>query len=140
MIVYRIARQEPAPFMVLNDDWYPAATWQNQPGRWMKDNSTIKIISPHNGTFNLSFYAGSFNQKMNLSVYINNKLIGIFSIDPIGPGNSLPTHIVMNITLNKGENILRFQAPQLISELSIADKLQGGQTIRIGFQNITLTQ
>jgi hypothetical protein len=139
LIVYKVEDTVPERFMVIDEGWDALEKWNDGPGRWMSNSSTIKVISPKNEECSLSFETGSLYQERDLYIYANGALIEKYHIDKIGYPDVTPTRIELKIKINVGENAIRFYTPQKGTVPSKIGAWKDDRVLSLTFQNITLT-
>ncbi|MFH0832887.1 MAG: phospholipid carrier-dependent glycosyltransferase [Candidatus Aenigmatarchaeota archaeon] len=84
--------------------WYPKETYNNFSFWWVGDNATMLVYNPDmERTARFEFLIGSLNKKRELELYLNNDLIGTYTINSVWYGNSVLTK---DIKLKAGENTL----------------------------------
>ena len=139
LIVYKVDDTVPERFMILDEGWNALENWNDGPGRWMSNSSTIKVISPKKEECSLSFETGSLYQERDLYIYANGALIEKYHIDKIGYPDVTPTRIELKIAINEGENAIRFYTPQKGTVPSKIGAWKDDRVLSLTFQNITLT-
>jgi hypothetical protein len=107
-IVYWVEDGPYQEFLLISDGWNALEQWKDGPGRWMRKDARITIISPEDRDYLLSFEVGSLWKNRDLSVYINNELVQKFLINTTGNRDITPDNINILIHANKGENLVKF--------------------------------
>ena len=133
LMVYHVKKEPIKSFMILKDNWYSREEWNGVPTRWISNNATLLIYSDEKVNKNLSLRILSDSKPKNIKIYFEN-----YSFE-----GTIPTHfadIKIPLTLEKGENIIRFSTPDEF--LSPAKGISGNQDTRkpsFAIQNITIS-
>ena len=132
MVVYKVKKDNLAPFMMLGNNWHEVEIWQGSPFRLMSNNATIQIINPTNETMEaeLKFVVTSIYQPRTLILYIDNTRIDSYNISAVYPNKtniSTPA-----ITIRPGSNIVKLYTP----ECGVVD--DDSKEVSMGFQNVRL--
>jgi hypothetical protein len=139
LIVYTVDDTVPERFMILDEGWDALEKWNDGPGRWMSNRSTIKVSSQKTEEYYLSFETCSLYQERDLYIHVNNELMGKYHIDLTSYLDSTPTQIKLKIKINEGENAIRFYTPQKGTVPSEIGEWKDDRVLSVAFQNITLT-
>jgi len=136
LIVYQVNKTGRIPFAALGSGWDLKELFYDPPTRWIKDNATLKIITPESIIANITFNVMSYKKNRTLYVYLNGKLNSNFNI---GTEKSLIR--IENISLFEGENIINFYTKDKCDRnvtycISLIDRSDG--CISLAFQNITI--
>jgi len=128
----------PKPFIFLDNGWNDHETWHGIPSRWIKNESSVSILSPYSANFTLRFRATAYTYDQILTVSSANlKENSSFFIV-----NNSFTDIQLPLTLEKGRTNLTFIPasgaiqPCSITGLNSTDK----RFISIGIQELRITE
>ncbi|MHC1686991.1 MAG: hypothetical protein AB9879_04710 [Methanothrix sp.] len=113
---------------------YTPENWAGIPTRWMQADSTIMILSPANGTFNLSLQALGFYQNRTLKIYSGNTLMARISVPLYFTNLNVP------IILEKGSNTLRMHVPEGCERPCDKPELNNpdSRCLSVAIQNVTI--
>lgn len=131
LVVYRVKKEPIKPFMSLKDNWYGREEWNSVSTRWMSNNATLIIFS--NGTINknLSFKILSYHNPKNIKIDFEGDCFE----------ETIPTYFTemkIPLTLEKGENIIRFSTHDECYSPSQNGDSQDERKLSFAIQNITI--
>ena len=133
LIVYRVKKEPVKPFMILKDNWYNREEWNGVPTRWISKNATLMICSNEKVNKTLSFRILSYQNPKNIEIYVEDDCFE----------KTIPTDftdIRIPLTLEKGENIIRFSTQEeSFSPAQISDDSQDTRKLSFAIQNITIS-
>ncbi len=132
--LYEMPEEPIQDFVSLDSGWADPENWSGVPTRWMTDHGRIFIYSENNQTRSFTFQASSF---------YNSRILTISTQQSSGEKISVPTHFItisVPVILNKGRNILRFDADRCITPVSLTElNNKDPRCLSVAVQNITLT-
>jgi len=133
LIVYRVKKEPVKPFMILKDNWYNREEWNGVPTRWISNNATLMICSNEKVNKTLSFRILSYQNPKNIEIYVEDDCFE----------KTIPTDftdIRIPLTLEKGENIIRFSTQEeSFSPAQISDDSQDTRKLSFAIQNLTIS-
>ncbi|MDD3246560.1 MAG: hypothetical protein PHF18_06875 [Methanosarcina sp.] len=133
LIVYRVKKEPVKPFMILKDNWYNREEWDGVPTRWISNNATLMICSNEKVNKTLSFRILSYQNPKNIEIYVEDDCFE----------KTIPTDftdIKIPLTLEKGENIIRFSTQEeSFSPAQISDDSQDTRKLSFAIQNLTIS-
>ena len=139
MAVYKVKKNNLAPFMMLGNNWHEIEIWQGLPFRLMSNNATIQIINPTNETIKvkLEFFVTSIYQPRTLNLSINNNTqIVSYNINAIYPHK---TNIsTSTIIIRPGKNIVKLYTPDGVVVPKQPGLYDDSREVSMGFQNVRL--
>lgn len=104
IIAYKVGNASPRLFMVAGKGWSQPQSNDNQTWRWAANVSTIDIISPGNGTYDLSMNVTSLAGPQTIKIFVNGENVADRDIDIYPADYSVP------IRLNAGDNVVEFSS------------------------------
>ena len=132
LIVYHVKKEPVKPFMILKDNWYSQEKWDGVPTRWMSNNATLMIYSNEKVNKTLSFRIVSYQNQKNIEICVEDDCFE----------RTIPTDftgIEIPLTLEIGENIIRFSTQEeSFSPAQISDD-QDKRELSFAIQNITIS-
>ncbi len=132
LIVYRVKKEPIKPFMILKDNWYGKEELDGAPTRWMSNNATLITYSNEKVNKTLSFRILSHHNPKNIEIYVEDNCF-----KEIVPTDF--TDIKVPLTLEKGENIIKFSThEECFSPVQISDS-QDTRKLSFAIQNITIS-
>lgn len=137
-ILYQISTSPYQRFMVIADGWNTVEPWYGGPGRWMKKDAKLRLISPVESKSILSFEVGSLHQIRELKVLFNNETIGIYNVSINKSNDTTPDTIEVPVHILKGENTIEFYTPQNATIPSEIGAWNDARELSLAFQNIQI--
>jgi len=133
LITYHVKKEPIKSFMVLQDNWYNREMSGKVPTRLMANNATLMIYSDEKVNKTLSFRISSYYTPKKIEVYFKN----------ICYDGNVPTNFVsmkIPLTLEKGENIIRFSTPdKCYSPSQVKSGSKDNKIRSFAIQNITIS-
>lgn len=132
IIVYHVKKEPLKPFIILKDNWHDPEEWGGVPTRWISNNATLMVYSNEKVNKTLSFRILSYPAPKNIEIYVEgsrfNKTIPANLID-----------IKIPLTLEKGENIIRFSTQDECFSPAQISNSQDTRELSFAIQNITIS-
>ncbi len=132
LIVYRVKEEPVKPFIILKDNWYALEEWNETPTRWMSNNATLSVYSNEKVNKELSFQIYSHYNPRKIQIYTGDKYFE----------EAIPTdftEIKIPLTLEKGENIIRFSTKEECFSPSQISDSKDTRELSFAIQNITIS-
>ena len=134
---YRIDAED-AAFMTLGGNWYPKDILEHAATRWMSNDATVEVIDSQEEDMILAFETRSFEKNRTLEVFLNNRLVGEYSV-----GLNYTQINIPNLRFAAGNNTLVFHTqdgcakqPNRFRAMNLNDELY--RCVSFAFQNISI--
>lgn len=131
LIVYRVKKEPVKSFMVLKDNWYNLEERNGVPTRWMSNDATLIIYSNEKVNKTLSFQVLSHYSPKNIEIDAEDD-----HFEKTISTNF--THVEVPVTLEKGENIIKFSTHDEIFSPAQIGESRDERKLSFAVQNITL--
>ncbi len=106
MDAYAVPDVEPVPFAILGSGWYSKEPLMHAATRWMGGSAELMTADWRSGESSIGFSARSFERPRTLMVFLNDRLVGEYSISL----NDTVVHI-RGLEFSAGNNTIRFYSP-----------------------------
>ncbi len=120
-------------FAYLAGNWWNVEAQKGWPTRWMKDNGTIEIFSPHKQFAEISFSAGTQYSNKSLSVNLNSEQVGNYTIV-----ESEERRISTQLLLREGVNTLFFHSNQTYVPAELANSTADNRQLSVYIKNVQI--
>ncbi|AKB19739.1 MULTISPECIES: hypothetical protein [unclassified Methanosarcina] len=132
LIVYHVKKEPVKSFMILRDNWHSLEEWDSIPTRWISNNATLMVYSNEKVNKTLNFRILSYHNPKTIEICVESDCF-----EDIVPTDF--TEIRIPLTLEKGENIIRFSTQEeCFSPSQISDR-QDTRELSFAIQNIKIS-